>query len=750
MATKNRLMRNKTARLFLLSYLLVMLLPLCVGLFYYYPTTRGMLIEKAADRSASAMEQLKGLMDAQLSSVLSMSSYISGNPQIIEYDILHNQLGAKLAKEQLAQMIRTNTFIEHLFLYMRENQYLIGARAGTFYYREITENPIVYQISFGDISADELQSLLDTVERPVVVTSNSVVIFGKRYGQMLYFIMPVPQSRHAYGSALVCVPIANLAKTIPLDNSEQAGNVLFFGDTGMLLYSSRDLSANVQQSVEALLMSTDSQKGTRYIDIDGATHLVTWATSTKYGWRYANVLPISVVTREVNHFQLITLLITGCVVAVSAVLIYVAMKVNYLPISKLADIASEAENTTPARTLNDFESIRTLIDSLKTKNLSLGEQITQAEPQLRRFLIDQILHGEAKDIPTVLRQLEQIGIDLSQMPYRAAIADYIDAQVAEETLVRLLERDTNGTNDIVITDGDEPGCLNLILIGVWDDWASLMEALKPCRRLALGDVADDISRVFDSYQQAATTMDYMRLHDSLDIAMEYNELPDRVFTPRSYPLDIMQSLEVAIQHSDGERMLRLIDQITALLAVDGSPPYFIRSVYFNAINLLITGLNRMTGGGNDTVIEIGTRTMLSHFTVNTMAEILRNTAQELARMMRQLNRKEESISDIMQSIERQIGSPSLSLQFIADEVGISAPAFSRMFKEKTGRNFKEHVDGLRIARAKQMLTESNMPVDQIALEVGYETPTSFYRLFKRYVGIAPGEYRQAQELGRQP
>lgn len=743
MSRQQVLIRNRTAQIFLLSYILVMLLPLCIGLFYYYPTTQRIMIEAAAERSSSAMNQLSGLMDTQLSNVLNMPSYISGNRQIIEYDILNDPLGVKTAKDRLAEMIRTNTFIEDLFLYMRENKYLIGARAGAFYYQEISENPTLYQMSFGDVSVDELQALLDTANKQIVMPSNSVVISGKRYGRMLLFIMPVPQSRLAYGSVLVCVPVSNLASITPLDKSEQAGNVLFYSDTGALLHSSRALSDDARQSVETMLSTEDAAKGTRYIIIDGVRHLVTWSTSAKYGWRYVNLLPTSVVTREVSHFQWMTILITFCIVLLSAVVIYIAMKVNYLPIRNLARIASEVGAEEPKRSMSDFDSIQSLIESLRTKNLTLGERIGQAEPQLQRFLIAQILHGEAKDLSAILHQAEQIGIDLSQQPYRVAIADYESEQLAEDALVNLNEGGHGDNCELIAANGDEPGQLNLILAGDWSDWQLFMGSLPECKRLAFGEAVTEPTRIQESFQQASAVIDYMRLNGIDGRAVQYNELPDRVFAPRSYPLDVMQSLELAIQHGDGERMLRLMEQLCSLLMIEGSPPYFMRSVYFNAINLLITGLNRMTGGENDTVMEIGTRSMLNHYTAREMVGILRNTAQQLARMMSQLARKEASISDIMLSIERQIGSPELSLQSIADEAQISAPAFSRMFKEKTGRNFKEHVDGLRIARAKQMLQETNLPVDQIALEVGYETPTSFYRLFKKHVGLAPGEYRQA-------
>ena len=54
----------------------------------------------------------------------------------------------------------------------------------------------------------------------------------------------------------------------------------------------------------------------------------------------------------------------------------------------------------------------------------------------------------------------------------------------------------------------------------------------------------------------------------------------------------------------------------------------------------------------------------------------------------------------------------------------------------------QYVQTLRIEEAKQMLERSDLSVDAVAEEVGYEDPTHFRRLFKRQVGVTPGRYRK--------
>ncbi|MDN6858874.1 AraC family transcriptional regulator ligand-binding domain-containing protein [Pseudomonas sp. CAN2814] len=60
-----------------------------------------------------------------------------------------------------------------------------------------------------------------------------------------------------------------------------------------------------------------------------------------------------------------------------------------------------------------------------------------------------------------------------------------------------------------------------------------------------------------------------------------------------------------------------------------------------------------------------------------------------------------------------------------------------------GLDFEEHVDRIRRQRAEQLLGQSDLPINQIALELGYRRTTSFCRAHHRWFGIAPIEHRRA-------
>lgn len=78
---------------------------------------------------------------------------------------------------------------------------------------------------------------------------------------------------------------------------------------------------------------------------------------------------------------------------------------------------------------------------------------------------------------------------------------------------------------------------------------------------------------------------------------------------------------------------------------------------------------------------------------------------------------------------------------MAEVSGLATRTFIRRFREATGMTPLDYVHALRLEEAKQMLETSDDSIEAIANEVGYEDTSFFGRLFRRKVGVAPGEYR---------
>lgn len=74
--------------------------------------------------------------------------------------------------------------------------------------------------------------------------------------------------------------------------------------------------------------------------------------------------------------------------------------------------------------------------------------------------------------------------------------------------------------------------------------------------------------------------------------------------------------------------------------------------------------------------------------------------------------------------------------------GLGERSFKRRFSRATGMTPLEYVHTLRLEEAKQLLEATELPVEAVANEVGYEDGSFFGRLFRRKVGLTPAQYRR--------
>lgn len=90
-----------------------------------------------------------------------------------------------------------------------------------------------------------------------------------------------------------------------------------------------------------------------------------------------------------------------------------------------------------------------------------------------------------------------------------------------------------------------------------------------------------------------------------------------------------------------------------------------------------------------------------------------------------------------------------SLDRLAHEAGYSGEHLRRMCQARLGRSPMQQVNFLRMRRAAELLTSTELTIESIAREVGYENPFVFSNAFTKRIGWRPSEYRRKRANGRQ-
>lgn len=110
----------------------------------------------------------------------------------------------------------------------------------------------------------------------------------------------------------------------------------------------------------------------------------------------------------------------------------------------------------------------------------------------------------------------------------------------------------------------------------------------------------------------------------------------------------------------------------------------------------------------------------------------------------EIAREKEAVSIIekAKSYIRDNYKKDISLDEVSREVDISPYYFSKLFKQETGGNFIEYLTEVRLRNARELLKDSGLSIKEICAESGYSDPNYFSRIFKKYEGVTPSEFRE--------
>ena len=121
------------------------------------------------------------------------------------------------------------------------------------------------------------------------------------------------------------------------------------------------------------------------------------------------------------------------------------------------------------------------------------------------------------------------------------------------------------------------------------------------------------------------------------------------------------------------------------------------------------------------------------------ALLYRPTGEDDLFCQRQKSQNYERVQKVIALLKENLSAP-LSLEEIGRRVGCSHYYLSRVFTQEMGKPIFQYLRSLRMDRAAELLREGRLNVTQVALEVGYSSPSHFSTAFHETFGCCPGLY----------
>lgn len=249
-----------------------------------------------------------------------------------------------------------------------------------------------------------------------------------------------------------------------------------------------------------------------------------------------------------------------------------------------------------------------------------------------------------------------------------------------------------------------------------------------CAISTCGETISDIPELYRQAQEASAyrlVSGYNSVITSRDVA-RFNE---RTF---HYPEDKELRLVDALMMSRTGDAIGIYDEIIEEVS----------QYSYEAIHLAISRLSFAVGGALKTIyrnnfknedmpkllIDLNHTDVLEQINAR-FYEAFQQAASRLAD--KKSSRHQDTIDKTLALIESEYTNPDLTIDRIADELGLSTKYLSRLFKQMTGKTIMDSVNALRLDKAQELLRTTANPVVDIAMATGYTSGSYFHKIFKK-------------------
>lgn len=220
---------------------------------------------------------------------------------------------------------------------------------------------------------------------------------------------------------------------------------------------------------------------------------------------------------------------------------------------------------------------------------------------------------------------------------------------------------------------------------------------------------------------------------------------DGTIQKQSYPYEKEKELIARVKQGDvNEANAVLNDLLGYVLFSEGNS---LDAVKPRAIELcsLLSRTAIEGGAPTDSILKLN-----NHFLQNlqqiTSMDTLCHKLQEIVETFSESmfnyipSRNSEIIKKAMLYISEHFNTP-LTLEEVADHVHLHPSYFSTLFKSSTGSSFKEYLNMVRIEESKRLLANTDFSIIDIAVATGFEDQSYFSKVFKKYTGLTPKQFR---------
>jgi len=284
--------------------------------------------------------------------------------------------------------------------------------------------------------------------------------------------------------------------------------------------------------------------------------------------------------------------------------------------------------------------------------------------------------------------------------------------------------------------------LGLSLLGIGLVYVAMLFTYRPLQRLvkSLGHETGGHRRYLDLLSENYSELNSQKAQLEQTLA-QYRESLAQYRQRRAYPHEDLEKLSDYLKGKAFSPARELVESL--LTQPEGNPDYFHTCIVLDCLTMITNSMGQ-AHIKFETYRDVFTEAVhqCREIPHNQNLEALKSLINELLFFYeREAVNKLLHITPLRKMVEANFCDPGFSISTIARTYHVSDSRMSTLFKEEMGIGFTDCIWQMRLKKARELLRDTELSVDEISLRIGYLTPNSFRRKFKQETGMTPSQYR---------
>jgi two-component system response regulator YesN len=403
----------------------------------------------------------------------------------------------------------------------------------------------------------------------------------------------------------------------------------------------------------------------------------------------------------------------------------------------------------------------------------MQERLSAGSTALKKDFIRRLLFDDTKDIPSLQQEINLLGLELDTRNLAVVAFEIDDYQMLQEkftrkemgTILSSIEDMTvqilkdsgksvashidKGKFVIIFSFGSIHSDLfiyNQMLTSVDRIKVSIKRYLNITASFSVGKLLNNIAEIGRYYQEADLALRDKFYKGKDNILRESSiQKAGKKFTN----LDIQDEKCIlhALKAMDRKKLSEHVDRVFEKM-LENEPDY--KSTQMICVEL-INILNRVAREISIDIGEIYTDEdipydeMKKYETISDVKQWILHIYLKLIDRIELFQLRSDYSDNITKSMEyiHKNFKRNISLNDVADYIGVNSSYLSRTFKEECGKGFVEYLNFVRVEYVKRMLGDGHARLKDTAVEAGFNNYTYFFKVFKSLTGMTPAEYENS-------